>query len=529
MKNNVLFRMKRSVKIGTYSLVMGVIVLAVLAVANLLVGALPAKLTQFDTSGRGLTEISEDTKKFVSSMEEDVTVYWLCENGVEDEQFRLLLSRYEEAGKHIRVKIVDPLEEPTFTSKYAASAVNPYSLIIESGRRYTVVDSTDLYLYTNSLFPIVYQMYPQYLPATIAAPMTMASLSSVCSQYGTMIAYMLAQEGFSVEDITVYNTYHSFVGEAKITAVLDFVTREYVPHTYILSGFGDKTPSESLSGLMSSMGAEATPLDLKTVSAVPVDANCLILYAPERDLTPHEATLLRDYVNRGGSLMLNTSPELAEACPNLNSVTALFGLSASQGLIQEGDTNFISGSSQYTLVPTVSTEHSAAAYVSSGNFKPQMPNAHGIAAAGSLPSGVTVTPLFTTSDKAVRVSLADRSAKLGETGKHYVAVAATKSIALADGTAATADLTWYASADAMTDTVAEATSGGNYYYYGATLSFMSETFTSGYENLAGVSLQSEYLEVTNGTMLLIGAVTVLLIPGGLLTAGLVIWVRRKRR
>ena len=51
--------MKRSVKIGTYTFVAGIILLAALIIANLLVGALPAKLTEFDASGVGLTEISD--------------------------------------------------------------------------------------------------------------------------------------------------------------------------------------------------------------------------------------------------------------------------------------------------------------------------------------------------------------------------------------------------------------------------------------------------------------------------------------
>jgi ABC-2 type transport system permease protein len=75
MSNSALFRMKRSVKIGTYTFITGVILLALLIVANLLVGVLPAKITRFDTSGLGLTEISDETEKFVSGMDEDVTIF----------------------------------------------------------------------------------------------------------------------------------------------------------------------------------------------------------------------------------------------------------------------------------------------------------------------------------------------------------------------------------------------------------------------------------------------------------------------
>lgn len=527
MSNSALFRMKRSVKIGTYTFVTGIIVLALLIVANLLVSVLPAKITQFDTSGLGLTEISEETEKFVSGMDEDVTVYWLCEGGVEDQQFRILLSRYEEAGKHITVKIVDPLEEPTFTAKYSDSALSPYSFIVESSRRHTVIDAENLYYYTNLLFPIVYQMYPQYIPAELTGPMTAPALSSACSQYATMITYMLAQEGFTVEDITQYNTVHSFCAEAQLTAALDYVTQEYIPHGYLLTGFGDKTPSESLSELLGTMGLDLDPLDLSTSGGIPVDANCLVLYAPNRDLTPHEASLITAYLNQGGSLMLNTSPEAAESCPNLNSVVALFGLTAQKGLIQEGDTGFISGN-QYTLVPTVSTQHTATAYVTSGGYKPMLPDCHAIGVAEKLPAGVTVTPLFTTSDKAVLVSL-DKSTTLTEAGKHHVAVAATKSVTTAEGTTKTAGLTWFASANAFTDTAAEGSKGGNYYFYAATVSLMGERFTSAYEDLTPVSLRTESLKVDSLPALIIFIVTVVLIPLALLTVGIVIWIRRKRR
>ena len=527
MSNSALFRMKRSVKIGTYSFIMGVIILALLIVANLLVGVLPAKITQFDTSGLGLTEISEETEKFVSGMDEDVTVYWLCEGGVEDQQIRLLLSRYEEAGKHVSVQIVDPLKEPTFTAKYTDSTLSPYSFVVESARRSTVIDAGDLYYYTNLLFPLVYQMYPQYIPAELLGPMTAAGLSSACSQYGTMITYMMAQSGYTVEDITQFNTFHSFCAEARLTSALDYVTREYIPHGYLLTGFGDVTPSESLSELLGTMGLDIQPLDLSTSGGIPADAGCLMLYSPKRDLTPHEASLITAYLNQGGSLMLNTSPEVAESCPNLNSVVAAFGLTAGKGLVQEGDTSFISGS-QYTLVPTVSTQHPATAYVTSGGFKPQLPNCHAIGVAATLPAGVTVTPLFTTSDKAVLVTL-DKTTNLTEAGKLEVAVAAAKSVTTAEGTAKTANLTWFASANAFTDTAATGSQGGNYYFYAATMSLMNEGFTSAYENLTPVSLQTESLEVTDGTALIIFAVTVILLPVALLVVGIVIWIRRKRR
>jgi hypothetical protein len=109
-----------------------------------------------------------------------------------------------------------------------------------------------------------------------------------------------------------------------------------------------------------------------------------------------------------------------------------------------------------------------------------------------------------------------------------VAVAATKSIT-ANGASVTASLTWYASSDAITDVAAEGSSGGNYYYYAATLSLMSPRFVSSYNGLSGVSMMTTPLNVDGTALLLVGIVSVLVIPVGLLTVGIVIWFRRKRR
>lgn len=503
--------MKRSSRMGTYSLILGAVVLAVLILVNLLVGMLPAKVTYFDVSGIGLTEISDESAKFVSGIQEDVTIYWLCQGGVVDDQFELMLTRYEEAGKHIRVEVIDTTENPTFTADYTDAVLADYSMIVESGRRFTTVDTADMYYYTNDFVT-------QYLYSGTVVPMTAQQFQEIytyCLQYNQI-------------DISQYPTHIHFRGEALLTAALDYVTREYIPHGYLIAGHGEAAPSETLSALMASMSLEAETLDLTVAQSVPADANCLILFSPENDLTAHETALVRDYLNGGGSLMLNTSPEVVQSCPNIQSLCGLFGLTAAPGVVEEGDTSFIAGS-RFTLVPTVSTEHAATSYVSSNGIKAQMPTSHAISVASALPAGVTVTPLMTTSETANRVAVNDPSVTLGTAGKLHVAVAATKSIGLPDGTTETAHLTWYGSAAAMTDASATNTSGGNYYYYAATLSSMSESFTSAYESLAAVDLSGQALGVGDGPAFLLGAVVVLVIPVGLLTAGIVIWVRRKRR
>jgi hypothetical protein len=61
------------------------------------------------------------------------------------------------------------------------------------------------------------------------------------------------------------------------------------------------------------------------------------------------------------------------------------------------------------------------------------------------------------------------------------------------------------------------------------MSLMSESFVSVYESLTPVSLQTGYLEESGTALVLVLILGVVLVPVALLTTGVVIWIRRKRR
>ena len=61
------------------------------------------------------------------------------------------------------------------------------------------------------------------------------------------------------------------------------------------------------------------------------------------------------------------------------------------------------------------------------------------------------------------------------------------------------------------------------------MSLMSESFVSVYESLTPVSLQTGYLEESGTALVLVLVLGVVLVPVALLTTGVVIWIRRKRR
>ena len=58
----------RSFRIGGYSVAATAIVVAIAVAVNLLVGALPASMTQFDTTTNQLFTLSQQTKNMVSGL-----------------------------------------------------------------------------------------------------------------------------------------------------------------------------------------------------------------------------------------------------------------------------------------------------------------------------------------------------------------------------------------------------------------------------------------------------------------------------
>lgn len=481
---------------------------AVLVLCNLLVVCLPKGYTVFDTSEQGMSEISSRTEELLSAIQEDVTVYWLCESGIEDARMRLWLSRYEEAaGGRVRVQVVDTALVPDFAADYTKKELSNGSFIVESRLRSTTVDLGDMYYYQNTFF--VEQM-------GLTDLMTASELAALCEQYRADI-----QSYYNV-NVDDYNTLHSFCGEARLTTAIDFVTRADIPHVYILSGHGGVMP-EALTGLFSAQTVPISELDLATADALPADAACVILYSPTTDLSEKEVAHLAAYLQKGGHLLLNTTPNVMQSCPHLAELCASFGLSALDGKVREGDVNFI-GSTPDRIKPTVNPAHNATAALAAAEISAILPDAHAIETVSPVPAGVTVSSLLTTSALATREQ---GGVTLGTAGKMSVAVAAVKEVSTSsDGTAVTSRLTWFGSAKAFDGSIPE----NIYYFYLYALNDLYTPFTSPYTSLTPAPLTTHMLDtLTLGQAFIMGGVIMLILPATCIAAGLTVRSIRRRR
>ena len=114
-------KITNAVKYGTYSLVATAVVLAIIIIANLAVAALPSKYTSITNGRTGIYDISSASKKILSSLTDEVTVYVIATQDQASDYHLMIteyLKRYSALSDKLTVKSVDPVLRPSFVSAY---------------------------------------------------------------------------------------------------------------------------------------------------------------------------------------------------------------------------------------------------------------------------------------------------------------------------------------------------------------------------------------------------------------------------
>lgn len=469
----------RSFRVGGYSVVAAVIVVAIAVAANFFVNALPSGWTQIDTTSNQLFTISEQTENIVSSLEQDVTIYWVVQSGAEDSTVGNLLDRYKGLSDHISVVKKDPDVYPTFIQQYTSTIYNN-SLIVESGERYRYVSYEEIFVYDYS------------------------------SYYYT-----------GSYDV-------SFDGESVLTSAIDYVVSEDMPKIYSLTGHGESSLSSNFSSAVEKENMELEEVSLLTLEAVPEDADCILIYAPQSDISTEEKTMLEEYLGNGGNLVLITDPPQDGALENLEALMAYYGVTAAEGIVVEGSQSNYARGTPYYLLPDYGS-HDITASLEDGGYYVLLPIAQGLTVSEELPTNVTVTELLTTSDsafsKVAGYNLTTYEREAGDiAGPFALAVAITEE--LDDGIES--NIIWVSSTSLLDDQTNTQVSGGNQDLFLNMLNYLCEPEGSSI-SIHAKSLSYEYLTMDNGTTTILTMLVLGIIPIAYLTVGIVVTVRRKRR
>lgn len=467
----------RSFRVGGYSVITTVIVVAIAVVINMMTAALPAEWTHLDITSNELFTISEQTEKLVGELDVDVKIYWIVQSGNEDEYIRALLDRYESMSTHLDVVKKDPNVYPTFVQQYVSDGVSENSLIVECGGRYRYVDYYEIYEYdyTNYYYTGTYDI--------------------------------------------------SFAGESSLTSAIDYVVREELPKVYLLTGHGESTLSTAFSTAVEKENIETEELSLLTVDAVPEDADCVMIYAPRSDISADELELLRAYTGNGGCLYLITDPYDGTVMPNLEALMADYGVAPVEGLVVEGNQNYYAWSTPYYLLPDYGS-HGITTALESGGYYVLLSIAHGIGIIDETNENLTITELLTTSDDAFSKTA---GYNLNTYEKESGDIDGPFALAVAIEDANTESLAvWIGSGSIADDETNSQVSGGNQDLFLNALSWMCEPEENDL-SIHAKALTTEYLTIDSGTAASLTVLTVVFIPAIFLGIGIIIFVGRKRK
>ncbi len=467
-------------KSGTYAVIMSLILLAVLVVVNMIVGSLPSKLTMIDTSGTGKFDISGTSQNFVSGIKENVTIYYICTDGYEDNDLETFVERYASMNSNFSVKKVDPARDPSFLESYQTEALNENSLIIESAKRFKVIDYYDFFLFYNA--DINYSMsYDEY------------------ASYGAMYE---SYYGYTFTPVQYFDN--------VLTLGVEYVTVEKIPSMYLLNGHGEAEFPSIVSQNLEQYGLKYDVVNIALGDEIPEDCSCLVINNPANDITATEASAISSYIANGGKVLLITSPG-AESFKNLSSVAAKLGLSAEAGAVSEGDANAHYPNMPTYIYPTVSSTHESVSYVAGQGIPVLLSDSHAILVSET--SGVTVTPIFTTSDKAYSTG--------GAAGEKNLGVVAEVS--------GGGKLLWISSAGILNDSLITYTNGGNFYAFFTASSWMTGNYTSSLPEIPGIELSEATITTTAIDANVWGTILIFIVPGAVLGGGVIYWIWRRRR
>ncbi len=467
MKNRNAFRG------GSYSLTISVVVLAILIVVNIFVSSLPTTVTKYDISASKLYSITSNTKVVVNALEQDVAVYWVVQSGEEDEVIENLLGKYDSLSDHIQVIKKNPDVYPAFAEQYTDETVRNNSLIVECGDRSRFIGYDDIYV----------------------------------------------QEA----DIYSYSYNTSFDGEGAITSAIDYVVSEELPQVYILEGHGEADLPASFQEQIEKENIETNPLSLLTVDAIPEDADCVMIYAPESDISQEEKDLLADYAAGGGKLFVAAGPVQDGILENLYDLLADYGVEANEGIVVEGDRGHYNGFLQLGplgLLPDMNS-HPITDPLMEEKYYPLMPGALGLTVMENPGSG-TVTELLTTSDtaysKPAGYGMTDYEKEDGDIDGPFA-------LAVAIDTAGEGKVVWFTSSYFLEDMYNAASSGANANLgMNALSSLIGETEAMA---IRSKSLNYNYLTISGSAASLLKVTMIGVFP--LLYLGIGIWVVLRRR
>ncbi len=451
--------------------------LAALVAVNVVVAQLDWR---YDLTQDKWYSISQGTKDILDGLTQDVEIYPLFFNEDKStvmDMAREMLSQYAAYSSHVKVTAVDPLTNPQFAAQFqkAGEEIAPGSIIVKSGQREKVIAASSL----------------------VTAELNMQTFQ---------------QEIVSVDV------------EPQVSNAIVYVTLTQAPVVYAVTGHEEVPLPEQFKGRLEMAGFELLYVDLFK-EAVPADCGMLLVTTPATDWTAEEAQKASAYFKAGGRGLFLLD-HLERPMDNLAGVLAQYGVKQGGAFLAEGDPNQYVQGNPLNILPLIG-QTAAAGDMVKGSYRVLMPYAQGVAQTDTMPTGVTLEPVLETTQKAyakTSPNMQSISKETGDTDGPFVLAMAVRK----EGTGNTTDntkLMVVGNSYILEESVNSYVGDGNYRFLLSAVNWLQDKGEAVY--IPPKTANSEVLMVNQASVLVLGSISILVLPGAILAAGLVVWMKRR--
>lgn len=469
----------RGLKIGAYSAGTVIVGAVLTIVVNIVVNQLPTEFLSIDVTSDRLYTLSDETKELLFDLSEDVTIYILANEDYKDAALDKTVKMIEDLSGHITVSYVDPSANPLFYSNYTGTAPEENSLIVVGPKRSRVINYNDIYEYD--------------------------------------LDYAYYQEtGETSYRVT------GFDGEGQITSALAYVTTEDMPKIYMITGHGELVPEGQYTRAIQKENVEYEELSLLSVEEIPEDAQAVILDAPTSDYSKDDVDKVIAFLEKGKNAILIPT-WTNERLTNFERILDYYGVSVADGIIVEQDMSMYY-SIPFYLFPKINYDEITKSVFDAAVFAP---DTQGLLY-DEKAEGIIYTPLLETSEEAYSKTDLETATNYEKSegdidGPFVIALKAEKSVA--EGMVSKAVIV--ATEGLFTESADEIVPGNNVKLFGSVIGALVEHESS-------ISIPIKYYDTnmiifTRLTCMIVGLISIILIPVCCLITGFIIWFKRRRQ
>lgn len=502
---------KKFIGTGIFSAGFIAVVVVLVVFINMIAGSVTSRVawaTQ-DMTAVSLYSISDDTKKMLKDLDNDITFYVMSSEANADATVKKTLERYQTNSKHIHVEYKDTTRYPNFYKEFTDTAPTAGSIIVynDKTKKSKVVDYNDIYISDN---------YSYYYSGQSGA-----SSYDCEGQLDSAIAYVRTE-----------NTYKIYQVEGHDEAVLD------------TTNFGTLN---NLTDIIQKYNCEIEQIKLLSMKSIPNDeCSALLLLGPKTDYTEDEATLVKEYLAKGGNAIIGieSMASIGTDKPNFYSILKEYNVEVKAGIIAENNSSFYAP--QYG--PFYAFAEGITGYATGLTSYVFTPYTVGLKQIDSKDSSITYTALASSSkDSVLKTNAANAKSyekeKGDEEGPFDTVAAVTKTTEGNDSTEdeekkksdnsnetesnITSNILVFGSVYSLSDTMDTLVQGANTQIVNNALKEYIDTDVTTI-SVPAKSLTSDTLTVTESGTRLFGILLAVVAPVIVLAAGIIVWVRRRK-